>query len=293
MSAKRKQGLVRTTQLTEATLAEIRQLAAICNEYEHIQMFLPTRWLLRETVGHFFYYEGGILVGYIAFDSASKELVGMVHPAYRRRGIFRKLLHALYHECKRRSIDFVVFICERASSSGQAFIQAMSEALTLVLSEHQMVLKTYRPRKIVGERIRLRLVAEQEDVEAAVSVAPEDAEEVRRHVTHALQSTGERAYLGILDNNQPIGMLRLIDMDNHIGIYTLIVHPDYRGRGYGRQMLQEAIRIAQAEGAREIMLEVNIYNENALGLYLSVGFEFRTTYEYYYLPISVETDLSS
>jgi len=72
-------------------------------------------------------------------------------------------------------------------------------------------------------------------------------------------------------------------MEQRTGIYGFVVRPEYRGKGYGRQLLQEAIRIIRDEGSQEIMLDVDVDNTNALGLYLSCGFEIKTTYDYYSL----------
>ena len=74
-------------------------------------------------------------------------------------------------------------------------------------------------------------------------------------------------------------------MDKEIGIYGFIVRPDYRGQGYGRQMLEEAIRTIQFRSSKGIMLDVDTNNTNAIGLYRSCGFEVRATYAYYGLDL--------
>ena len=76
-------------------------------------------------------------------------------------------------------------------------------------------------------------------------------------------------------------MIRLDEMEQDIGIYGFVVVPDYRGRGYGRQMLEETIRTIRSVSQKRITLEVDTTNTNAMGLYLSVGFDVETTYNYY------------
>jgi ribosomal protein S18 acetylase RimI-like enzyme len=51
-------------------------------------------------------------------------------------------------------------------------------------------------------------------------------------------------------------------------------------------MLEQLINIARAERQKPIMLDVETDNTNAVGLYLSCGFEIKTTYDYYELGIS-------
>jgi GNAT superfamily N-acetyltransferase len=55
-------------------------------------------------------------------------------------------------------------------------------------------------------------------------------------------------------------------------IGNVVVHPDYRGRGIGRELLTAAIQAARSEGARWIGLEVRQQNTVACGLYKSFGF---------------------
>ncbi|HYX51664.1 MAG TPA: GNAT family N-acetyltransferase, partial [Ktedonobacteraceae bacterium] len=79
---------------------------------------------------------------------------------------------------------------------------------------------------------------------------------------------------------------RLDYMSDQVGIYAFEVRMGYRGLGYGRQMLEEAIRTIRIESQKRIMLDVETDNTNAIGLYLSCGFEIKTTYDYYDLKIS-------
>jgi ribosomal protein S18 acetylase RimI-like enzyme len=110
-------------------------------------------------------------------------------------------------------------------------------------------------------------------------------ESVNRWVAKLFEEPTSRFYLATLDQN-PLGCLRLDFMSDQVGIYAFEVRLGYRGLGYGRQMLEEAIRAISAETQKRIMLDVETDNTNAIGLYLSCGFEIKTTYDYYGLIIS-------
>jgi len=67
-------------------------------------------------------------------------------------------------------------------------------------------------------------------------------------------------------------------------IQTIAVAPDAHGRGIGRTILNELIRIAHERGCTSMILEVRSDNEAALGLYRSSGFESISHRRDYYAP---------
>jgi ribosomal-protein-alanine N-acetyltransferase len=76
------------------------------------------------------------------------------------------------------------------------------------------------------------------------------------------------------------GGIWVILEDSHIT--TIAVHPDWRGRRYGEQMLQHLLREAIARGASWITLEVRESNEVAQSLYRKYGFTTVSTRRSYY-----------
>jgi [ribosomal protein S18]-alanine N-acetyltransferase len=55
-------------------------------------------------------------------------------------------------------------------------------------------------------------------------------------------------------------------------IFNLGVHPDWQGRGLGRQMLRHLLMLARRREATSAFLEVRVSNAAALALYRSEGF---------------------
>jgi ribosomal-protein-alanine N-acetyltransferase len=76
------------------------------------------------------------------------------------------------------------------------------------------------------------------------------------------------------------GGIWVILEDSHIT--TIAVHPDWRGRRYGEQMLQYLLREAVARGASWITLEVRESNEVAQRLYHKYGFTIVSKRRAYY-----------
>ena len=70
-----------------------------------------------------------------------------------------------------------------------------------------------------------------------------------------------------------IGMLVIWRVLDEAHIATIAVHPDFRGQGVGKQLMQTCMQSAYAEGARIYHLEVRAGNQAAQKMYLDLGFE--------------------
>ena len=303
MSDNVKQGLIKKQILTESEVTEIERLARICNNHENLHMrigWIRLRPQQREENNNFLFndflfYEDGILTGYLVLDdhgTAARELTGMVHPEHRRKGIFTALLAAAKEESRGRGVRKLILICEDSSRSGRAFVTATGAHYDS--SEYRMVLETFREKKIFDDRLFFRQ-ANESDLEALVTILvdgfDDTVEEVKSSITDSFEEPYCHFYLATfgevsLGCNEPVACLKLYEMQDEVGIYGFVVRSAYRGRGYGRQMLEETIRTIQARSQKKIMLEVDTQNTNAIGLYRSCGFKETTTYGYYSLDIS-------
>src|SRR5205807_2273524 len=88
----------------------------------------------------FLYYADGNLVGFLpmfSFNVQEAEFSGMVHPQYRRQGIFTSLFNAAREECQSRGLSKVLLIVPTAAQSGQAFARQL--AASYDHSEYKMV----------------------------------------------------------------------------------------------------------------------------------------------------------
>ena len=79
------------------------------------------------------------------------------------------------------------------------------------------------------------------------------------------------------DNEVPIGMFKLIPLtyrSAHIAyLGGLAIHPDQKGRGYGKKMMNEIIEFARGSGFLRIELSVADINTTAISLYEITGFQ--------------------
>jgi ribosomal protein S18 acetylase RimI-like enzyme len=297
MAADVRQGIVAKQRLTALELADLEDLVALCNACEHLQMRLDYNMLTvaaLPTTDIFCYYERGRLLGSLLLDryhSDIKEVDGLVHPDWRRQGIFRQLLVAARAECLSRGIRRLLFPCELTSVSGQAFVRAVGARREF--AEHRMLLGEFQPRFQYDERLLFREARADDMDKLAVILAAdfEDSkEQALEHVALAWKRPHQYFYIATFGDKdvgcaEPVGTLRVEDLPAESGIYGFFVRPEYRGRGLGRQILEEAITATRARGAQQIMLEVDTNNASALQLYRSSGFKIERTYEYYGLAL--------
>jgi ribosomal protein S18 acetylase RimI-like enzyme len=100
-----------------------------------------------------------------------------------------------------------------------------------------------------------------------------------------VEAPDARYYVVLLDDAY-VGKVDVC-MDEHEAlIYNFGIAPEYRRRGFGRQLLARTTQDLQAMGHRRITLEVETRNEHALALYRSCGFQESSKYDYYALDIT-------
>lgn len=288
-----REGLAAKHFLTTYEMAELEQLTALCNAHENLCMRLDYNMLdlpSLPTDDLFLFYRHNALLGSLLLDryhSDMKEVTGMVHPQFRRQGVFRTLLAAAGKECQSRGITRLLFICETTSSSGQAFLRHIGARREF--AEHRMVLQNFQPRFQYDDRLVLREALRDDLDELAVILAADfgdSKESARQHLLRAFGRPNQRFYIATYGGEdvgcaEPVGTLRVEETPSEQGIFGFFVRPEYRGRGHGRQILEEAIATLRELSQKQIMLEVDTNNFTALNLYRSLGFVVERTYEYY------------
>lgn len=103
-------------------------------------------------------------------------------------------------------------------------------------------------------------------------------ESSRARLLTGLAEQPQALVLLAFEDDTPVGLLiafqgfSTFQASPLLNIHDLIVHPDYRGHGLGRQLLEEAERQALDRGCSQITLEVRSDNAAAQRLYQSEGF---------------------
>ena len=134
-----------------------------------------------------------------------------------------------------------------AEPGDAAALVALAEAVGS--EEGRWVLATESWRSVADERRYLRTVQRHPD--AAVFIAEDDGRVVGR--------------LSLSRDPHPAS--------HHVADLGLMVAESHRGRGIGRMLLDEAVSWARLSGVLKLELHVFPWNEPALRLYESFGFE--------------------
>ncbi|MGH8962242.1 MAG: GNAT family N-acetyltransferase [Jatrophihabitantaceae bacterium] len=227
--------------------------------------------------------EGDRLVGFLglyAFGAPAVELVGMVDPAARRRGIATALLDAARALCRDRGYEQVLLVVSRSSTAGRAL--ALRRGAQLEHSEHALVLTEPPDNGPADPQVGVR------------PATPADAAILSRLLTKALghphDVTTERSApdserrLVVELAGDVVGTVRVSHDPDGAGVYGFAVDPRVQGRGIGRDVLRRVCGELFRDGAGRVGLEVAVDNDRALGLYTSIGFVRVTTEDYYALP---------
>jgi ribosomal protein S18 acetylase RimI-like enzyme len=291
MTASTKQGLYKMRTLTDVDLAELQRLASLCTDHDQIDLRINWDALKSRTgdkINDFAYYRDDVLVGFLSLDglgSDEAEGTGMVHPGYRRQGVFRALVTAAQDECRNNGTPALILLFDHRSQAGIAFVDAIGAQHDF--SEHKMRLVDTQTVPRIENRLDFRK-ATIEDAQAIAEILVEDfhtdPERLRQNIVGNIQSEIYQYYLAALDR-VPIGTLNIQNLDGDAYIYGFVVRPEQRGRGYGKEILARAIEDVVAERPQPIYLEVETNNDPAFGLYRSFGFEVMVTYDYYRLSV--------
>lgn len=77
-------------------------------------------------------------------------------------------------------------------------------------------------------------------------------------------------------NGKQVGWIELgfDKWNNRMRVWEFLVDKEFRRKGIGTSLMNYAVKIAKAKGARMLVLETQTDNVSAIAFYLRFGFEF-------------------
>ena len=281
--------------ICEKDYNEINQLQKLCNLQDKTNLKLELDYRLNvrrnseiglKNVNEFLYYVDEVLVAYLGISSFGGnvgEINGMTHIDFRRKGLFKKLFHLAMEECQKRNFNKVLLLTDGKSNSGIEFIKAAGGNYDF--SEYRMK----QTKKASTENIKSIILRKAEKLDGKEigrqnviffnDVEENDVEE-REFFPEQEEALNNITYMVEL-KEEIIGKIRVGYEDTSAFICGFGLLPDFRGKGYGKAALKEALRLINEKNIHDIELDVECKNNTALNLYKSCGFEEKSVMNYY------------
>lgn len=298
--------------ISEKEYNHINQLQELCSSNDKVNLKLELDYKLNlyknfkiglKNINEFLYYVDEILVAYLGISSFGHnigEINGMTHPDWRRKGLFSKLFELAINECSKRKFNKIVLLTDGKSNSGTGFIKSKNGNYDF--SEYRMKLinkvslESINPINLrQAGKLDIKEIERQntiffnnaEDNENSEDTNVEDNESFQnpnvKEIKSSLQEEevlNENTYMVEL-NGDVIGKINVEYNDNSAFIFGFGILPDFRGKGYGKAALKEALRLINEKNIDEIELDVECKNNTALNLYKACGFKEISVMNYY------------
>ncbi|OLS40445.1 GNAT family N-acetyltransferase [Bacillus sp. MRMR6] len=270
--------------LTEKELFEIKTLQEICEKDGGFDLKLNFDMLKNRTKNQkedFFHYEDDQLVGFLGTYSFGNkvEICGMVHPDYRRKGIFTKLLELGLEASSNNEIETILLNAPTESQTAKEFLKNLP--CTYSIAEYQM--KWHSMELHEDSSVSIRLSESAEDWEALIELEVLGfglTENEAREMNKNIKDSGGDQNIIIEAEGKTVGKMRVSDSNGEAWIYGFTIFPELRGKGIGRKALSKVVMMENEKGL-PIFLEVEARNAHALGLYESCGFRTYHSQDYY------------
>jgi ribosomal protein S18 acetylase RimI-like enzyme len=258
--------------------ASVNALVAACGEGSSLE--LPLDRTPPSKVGEInqlLYHEADQLLGIATLSpGAEVEVLGMVHPAYRRRGIGRALVAGVVSECRKRDVAEFLLVCEEASIDGCAFAVAIGARYRFAEYLMQLNWSSLKVSSAPGG-FDFR-AATADDIEQLIAIrsevkGPRARQDLERWLNRGAQIVIARS------DGRAVAMIRVSEVGDTVWLASFAVLAAQQGRGVGRFLLGAVLENLGRE--KKVLLEVETDNDHAIALYRSTGFIEQTTYRYY------------
>ncbi|CAM4121078.1 GNAT family N-acetyltransferase [Bacillus wiedmannii] len=271
-------------------IQQMKDLAHICGQHDQIDYssdlhinFLTAR--NNEEVYDFLFYDNTQLIGALSmydFERPTKlELIGFVHPNYRKQHIGTTLLQTAMKEIRIRAADEALLIMNGDSASGKEFARHMK--LPYLYSEYSMDFKAKEVQKTTKNSIQLTLASSGsllDLIEISSKAFGDSAKNTATWLQKMMNSPSYQVYCALIDE-KVIGTITVSEQEQSTTLSGFAVHPSYQGKGYGKDILSYMVHTLITKGISTIELDVETKNNHALKLYTQCGFEMKKKHDYY------------
>lgn len=228
-------------------------------------------------------YDGETLIGYLMlfpYLPNEYEVNALVHPDYRKQGVFTALLAAAKRDAKANGCEAFTFVIDRKSKSGKAVVDHLGAVyqfseFNLVLKKAELFLK---PNEV---SLREATDADRPVIIETLSEAFGDPIDVTENIYSQIDTPERVTYIGEVEG-RPVGVIRaLLSGEDAASIHAFGVKASAQGQGYGTKMLKQMVQQLFRMGRTKLELDVETENKAALEIYKRAGFAENGGYEFY------------
>jgi len=279
--------------LTDTEIIDIHNIISTCNKHESLNYTFDQADDFKKDsdINTFLLYGKDTLLSVITLFVPRKneaEVAAFTLPEFRRKGLFSKLLNEVKIELTGRGIPDLLFVCDKNSKDGKNVVDHINA--NYEYSEYSMKLN---PQKIpdlkvdTGLQIRETILNDKPDLSEINMTSFNDSKKETEDFINEVFLSDKRIFHTVLYHKKIIGMIGIYIEKEKYYIHGFCIDPKYRNRGLGRQTLNYIVKKSYTmKPEKEIVLEVQVDNINALSLYKEAGFQIITTYDYSRLPIN-------
>ncbi len=279
--------LTKLSRLHKNDLRSIKSLVDLCMQHDQYKVKLYWNVLqnrLTQELNDIFYFYNGNLVGYLAiftFELDEAEISAIVHPKYRRRGIYKKLLAEALLEIKQRKINKLLCICPQGSPINPHYLKPFHPEYVfsqIEMMTMQVPVFSHLPdiKLTLAKPSELQLIAK-----IGSSCFKASYDETLQRFSDTRHEKNRRIWLLSTPTHPNIGKIHIRYDENRTAfIHDLCILKEHRGNRYALVMLVKMMQMLRSEGQKVFALDVECDNKNALKLYESCGFEKVSAYDF-------------
>lgn len=265
-----------TRQLQPDTKQTIRELKEQIEQQRHCQFKLAPDFAeqTNDQIRHVLCFKEETLIAYAFlsfYDESELEVTMIVHE---NLACLQQLLDEIMRFAQTIGRTTILYITDPHDLFLKNYIESKKE-LNKQFTEYRLILQPnkfkqldspYRPQKATLKESSL--IAQLQLGEIGATVPPLSSEDLEKTVVFHKE-------------NQLIACARIEEDLSSYGIYGLVVAPAFRGQGLGKLCLNRLIQELLIKEEKEIYLEVDATNQIAYDLYVNMGFEKKSTFDYY------------
>jgi len=237
------------------------------------------------------------IVGYLCyfvFKKGIAEISGFVHPSFRKKRIFSKLLKRCMSELKENgaeSIKKVIFLVNSKSNIAKRKI-AVENGAVFDHTEHLMKFVGLDNNGVIINNNKFKLIenvklepAIRSDIENLIDIHVKAFDNCERNVVFRRFMDGftksNRKIYKMLFGNILIGKTHIrFDADMPF-LHDICIDPEYQSRGFATWMVCDIVKMLKNSGYNKIYLEVLGDNDQAIKVYKRSGFSVVESFEYW------------